>query len=783
MKMSSERMEWVEIIEPRTKEHMYANLTTGECVWDPPEGVNVKRTDSSQWWELFDVHTSRFYYYNAASQSTVWHRPMNCDIIPLAKLQTLKQNTDPCEKHDSTTHNSKAFLQISQRDQKCSTSAMKTDATTTRSSVDSNCEMLTSPSGYNRDRVTPDGTRASGSEKSSHRYCKHGHSHVGHSGHKHTDSGRSSDSSLSSAHGYRRLQESSHLRVSSGASSSQRHRGQSDTGYRMLQESSSSNNLPAFKYEPLIHSGPPHSASTPQLKKKHASGSYVQGINHKESYKDQYKNANIGPNQMPLARSGSFMSSRVDNSDDSMHEKYFKSVENTPVSRRRSTKTSNQSSSDSSPHSPDHNKINRHVPHIENQFAAKGGEHKCNQITKPNRPSLSNINSIDRLNYGIDKYNIKCSSNKHNSDVTSRYFHDKNIDIENVEKQSKYLDKFNFDDKTGAKTSYSLDRDASSSDADYFKYSSNSRNKTKSDVETFSKIKHNSAPEGYRQQSQKTASDNYLSKISSGPYLSKPNLEKHNLEYSKSDKKNKEKNTIQSKLELDVKVDGSKQKYTIEHDNGNNTSPLYSNWDLEMQEHLLPLQHYILEQAKLSGYSYSAGDPLDSDSLHSDSQSEESLSGHEPDNEDSDHSGSNDDYLTHHYSSAQVLHTTILLCKYQIPNMTIIQAKKPISENKLEPELTRLSIDTDSLDAVTLSQEQALYSPVQALSKPTAINISSLPVKECDIEQFAHDNLNLHAKGISGKRLKYAPRKEGIALLLWIGGDSDSERDWLRAIC
>ncbi|XP_036322828.1 major facilitator superfamily domain-containing protein 10-like [Rhagoletis pomonella] len=31
------KIEWVEIIEPRTKEHMYANLTTGECVWDPPE--------------------------------------------------------------------------------------------------------------------------------------------------------------------------------------------------------------------------------------------------------------------------------------------------------------------------------------------------------------------------------------------------------------------------------------------------------------------------------------------------------------------------------------------------------------------------------------------------------------------------------------------------------------------------------------------------------------------------------------------------------------------------
>ena len=35
------RWEWVEIIEPRTREHMYANLTTGECVWDPPPGVKM----------------------------------------------------------------------------------------------------------------------------------------------------------------------------------------------------------------------------------------------------------------------------------------------------------------------------------------------------------------------------------------------------------------------------------------------------------------------------------------------------------------------------------------------------------------------------------------------------------------------------------------------------------------------------------------------------------------------------------------------------------------------
>lgn len=84
----------MEIIEPRTKEHMYANLTTGECVWDPPSGVKIKLTDDNQWWELFDQNTSRFYYYNASSQQTVWHRPKNCDIIPLAKLQTLKQSTE-----------------------------------------------------------------------------------------------------------------------------------------------------------------------------------------------------------------------------------------------------------------------------------------------------------------------------------------------------------------------------------------------------------------------------------------------------------------------------------------------------------------------------------------------------------------------------------------------------------------------------------------------------------------------------------------------------------------
>ena len=74
-----------------------------------------------------------------------------------------------------------------------------------------------------------------------------------------------------------------------------------------------------------------------------------------------------------LTRSGSFMSSprphqqqqvprkpSIDGngggaSDDSMHEKYFKSVENTPVTRRRNTTSATggtKHSSDSSPQSP-----------------------------------------------------------------------------------------------------------------------------------------------------------------------------------------------------------------------------------------------------------------------------------------------------------------------------------------------------------------------------------------------------------------------------------------------
>ncbi|CCD73541.2 WW domain-containing protein [Caenorhabditis elegans] len=89
-------VDWVEIVEPQSRQTMYANLVTGQCAWEPPHGASVKTTHQNQWWELFDSKTGRYYYYNASSSVTKWQKPtgIDIDIIPLAKLQTLKENTE-----------------------------------------------------------------------------------------------------------------------------------------------------------------------------------------------------------------------------------------------------------------------------------------------------------------------------------------------------------------------------------------------------------------------------------------------------------------------------------------------------------------------------------------------------------------------------------------------------------------------------------------------------------------------------------------------------------------
>uniref|UniRef100_A0A8C8M1C3 Rho GTPase-activating protein 39 n=1 Tax=Oncorhynchus tshawytscha TaxID=74940 RepID=A0A8C8M1C3_ONCTS len=82
---------WVEILEPRSRERMYVNLATGECGWDPPLGAPVRQADGNQWWELFDPQSGRFYYYNSVGRQTVWHRPQGGDIVPLSQLQAMKR--------------------------------------------------------------------------------------------------------------------------------------------------------------------------------------------------------------------------------------------------------------------------------------------------------------------------------------------------------------------------------------------------------------------------------------------------------------------------------------------------------------------------------------------------------------------------------------------------------------------------------------------------------------------------------------------------------------------
>ncbi|XP_039632510.1 rho GTPase-activating protein 39 [Polypterus senegalus] len=92
--MAETSSDWVEILEPRSREHMYVNLVTGECGWEPPANVQVRQSDGNQWWELFDQNNNRFYYYNSVTQQTVWHRPKNCDIVPLAQLQAMKRTSE-----------------------------------------------------------------------------------------------------------------------------------------------------------------------------------------------------------------------------------------------------------------------------------------------------------------------------------------------------------------------------------------------------------------------------------------------------------------------------------------------------------------------------------------------------------------------------------------------------------------------------------------------------------------------------------------------------------------
>ncbi|KAJ9590247.1 hypothetical protein L9F63_016634, partial [Diploptera punctata] len=247
-------MEWVEIIEPRTKEHMYANLTTGECVWDPPPGVPVKKTDNNQWWELFDQNTSRFYYYNATSQKTVWHRPQNCDIIPLAKLQTLKQNTEPVpeesgctdeqpKKKESATQTPGRSVKSSKAQQDSTTPTQAPTGTSNSNKTDSfrpsRSHALSNSS--NKSSVTSETqTSPVGSPRSNRRHHHHHHRHhhnsnVGIRGEDDANGQRGRRGSQGSGSWYNKTTHSQDSGRSSDSSSVSHSRTSLESGYRLLE--------------------------------------------------------------------------------------------------------------------------------------------------------------------------------------------------------------------------------------------------------------------------------------------------------------------------------------------------------------------------------------------------------------------------------------------------------------------------------------------------------------------------------------------------------------------
>ncbi|XP_049806304.1 uncharacterized protein LOC126248888 isoform X1 [Schistocerca nitens] len=723
--MSSERMEWVEIIEPRTKEHMYANLTTGECVWDPPPGVPVKKTDNNQWWELFDQNTSRFYYYNATSQKTVWHRPQNCDIIPLAKLQTLKQNTEPLPEDQAAQEEPKKKESV----------ATQTPGRTVRSSKSSHDSAGTTAPTHQHDKtetIRNSRLAATGSGKisvssetqtspsGSPRSGRHSHHHRHH--HRHHQTSRPvEDVGHRSTAWYTRTAHSQDSGRSSDSSSVSHSRTSLESGYRLLESPHHHHNHHSHRYtNPAGLSPPPPqpaadhrhreagmgltlSTSTPLFKKKplgeansqvphltqqqrssldkygllsvHLAGSHHrdQGslLAKQRSFDVAESSQAIGGYQFghdihlrhsnqsqlpaPLARSYSFMQRREkyhqhQDEDDSMHEKYFlgtgsgnsgmRSVESTPQARRKyhsggsSRQTSGTATTDY---------INFVTPptqcytkHGSNSL----GVHSGSRVSK----ELLDTAKDDVLNITTPLMHRKTKSE-------SRYREPV------VHQQKKQPHKYNFASierpaQSVASSNKTLSNDENSSSEEPTSSPSASspatspcspsalRNK-KSHSNTFMPV---DIPRQRCNLQEDTTKNNipYDDMNSSvGPELKGLPQSPQPLRESgtpKNSEFNNGNNGVGKFNDLSA-VDNSK---------GSNVccGPLYSNLDYqyimdpEMQAHLLPLQQYILEQAKLSGC-YRFGDPLneEADSLHSDDEDHSTGRGEDDSDEFADDEG------------------------------------------------------------------------------------------------------------------------------------------------
>eukprot|EP00123_Amoebidium_parasiticum_P015298 comp22881_c0_seq1/m.36149 comp22881_c0_seq1/g.36149 ORF comp22881_c0_seq1/g.36149 comp22881_c0_seq1/m.36149 type:complete len:625 (-) comp22881_c0_seq1:209-2083(-) len=126
---------WVEIVEDTSQRVLYVNKETGECLWELPPGIAVRRSEGEQWWELYDERTKKFYYYNKQTKKSVWVKPQSGDIVPLSKLQELQarmeREGDHAVRASQQHHQSTQQQQQQQAQQTPVTSQPATQETTT----------------------------------------------------------------------------------------------------------------------------------------------------------------------------------------------------------------------------------------------------------------------------------------------------------------------------------------------------------------------------------------------------------------------------------------------------------------------------------------------------------------------------------------------------------------------------------------------------------------------------------------------------------------------------
>ncbi|GBP32909.1 Rho GTPase-activating protein 39 [Eumeta japonica] len=647
--MSSERVEWVEIIEPKTKEHMYANLTTGECVWDPPEGVKVKRTDSSQWWELFDINTHRFYYYNASTQTTVWHRPTDCDIIPLAKLQTLKQNTDPQKRRETSTQTNQAAPQVLSID------------TVSSSNGNSAATSHTKLSPINTKNVTITQTSPVRTRRSHHHYRNSGEGRrarvneeaVVASTCRHTDSGLSSDTSLSSAAQRRKQLKQQSVGGSSCESASQQ-----------------------------SPSSPLQKPQTPFLQTSSARPSLVSSISLATEAIASGGSTGVGSNRV-------------------MH-----SLER--------------------PHA-----LSRHTrERYSDRHLDKERLMELERNLDRGYPDKQAVYSVDKP-FRQTSLDLRHNASGHNwhgpRDFTRR--------------QQAEPEKY-----TSSKQSVSS--------------SGSSKHRTPMHETPQAFLRQTSANE-----QDNIAAVNYKLKcVNLEPPLTEPNVQRHNQRLERVTSRDRTKSHRRHKRPTEVSEATGVEGEDEEEEGG---SPLYSNWDLRGMQHLLPLQDYIIQQAKLStrhrygttaGEIGASGSDLDTNSSGSGTPESRSLSGHEPDNESSDGGARTPDdddgsgvYLPHSYAHHARHHDVEYMNHGVSYYNTFVGFER---DRQSSPGIHRASsLGAGGAGNVTVSDSgvldsPALYSPVRSHPPP---QIANQPPPEQDIEIFAKDNLNFN-KGIFRKK-------------------------------